>query len=164
MFCASQQSWVQQHTTSCKPTSCMTPIIKQDPLLKPCWRVKKCWLTKPKDCSALPAHPSEAHVCLRSSTDTLAILTLPLSPAIPPLPPSFLLYLTFAGQQAEASVSASSFPQVIQIHHWPIYNTRQNTVLFAHWLTRSMAASISAPGERTHTFPALDRSQTSDYH
>lgn len=54
---------------------------------------------------------------LRSSTDILAILTLPLSPAIPPLPPSFLLYLTFAGQQAEASLSASSFPQVIQIHH-----------------------------------------------
>lgn len=101
----------------------MTPIIKQDPQLKSCWRVRKCWSTKSKDCSA---YPSEAHVCLRSSTDTLAILTLHLSPAIPPLPPSFQLYLTFAGQQAEASLSASSFPQVIQIHHWPIYNTRQN--------------------------------------
>lgn len=134
MFCTSQQNWVQQHTTSCKPrpTSCMTPIIKQDPLLKPCWRVRvrKCWSTKSKDCSALPAYPSEARVCLRSSTDTLAILKLPLSPATLPLPPSFLLYLTFAGQQAEASLSASSFPQVIQIHHWPIYNTRQNTEFY----------------------------------
>lgn len=27
-----------------------------------------------------------------------------------------------------------------------------------------MAASISAPGKRAHTLPALDRSQTSDYH
>lgn len=152
MFCTSQQNWVRTaaHHLMQTQTHLMHDSNYKDPLLKPCWRVRQCWLTKSKDCSALPACPLEAHVCLRSSTDTLVILTLPLSPAIPPLPPRFLLYLTFAGQQAEASLSASSFPQVIQIHHWPIYNTRQNTEFYLPTDSHAVWHPASLPQLKEH--------------
>lgn len=130
MICTTKQSWMEQLITSCrpKPMSCTTLIIKAGCMAETLLEDKKTLINKIRlfSCPNLLLR----NTLLRSSTDILAILTLPLSPAIPPLPPSFLLYLTFAGQQAEASLSASSFPQVIQIHHWPIYNSRQNTQFY----------------------------------